>query len=202
MDHAEPGLFDLPESEPKQQPPGRTRTGRNRQKWTCTVTAEVTIVDEAAVKGAIEQYVADSVVIDAFSGAVIEDPASQEAGPDPSPPPLGQLPWLLWPTRGLGELLEQGAFRVFEVTSDLTPQAPDRGALTWSVTIKLTDVHVLRRLATRAHPEDADLIAGSLAVAWQRAADPLAPLRSIPGIEWQPLSVDIEHVPAGVARTR
>lgn len=68
-----------------------------------------------------------------------------------------------------------------------------------TVTVKLTDVDRVRRLATQAHPEDAALIADSLAVAWQRAADPFAPLRSIPGIAWRPVKVDVEHLPARTA---
>ncbi|WP_347238989.1 hypothetical protein [Dietzia sp. CW19] len=156
----------------------------------------MTIVDAAAVTAALAQYREDTVVVDAFSGAVIGDPASEEAGPDPTLPPLPQLNWLIWPTGGLEELLEEGAFRVFDVESAVTSEAADRGTATWTVTVKLTDVQVLRRLATRAHPADVDLFADSLAAAWLRAADPFAPLRSIPGIEWRPVSVDIEHVPA------
>ncbi|MBC7305400.1 MAG: hypothetical protein H5T80_00455 [Dietzia sp.] len=199
MDTDEPGLFDLPESAPEPTPqpsPAQPRPGRNRETWACTVSAEVAIVDAAAVTAALAQYREDTVVVDAFSGAVIEDPASEEAGPDPTLPPLPQLAWLIWPTRGLEELLEEGAFRVFDVESAVTSQAADRGTATWTVTVKLTDVQVLRRLATRAHPADVDLIADSLAAAWLRAADPFAPLRSIPGIEWRPVSVDIVHVPA------
>lgn len=199
MDTVEPGLFDLPEPAPEPTPqpsPARPRLGRNRETWSCTVSAEVAIVDTAAVTAALAQYREDTVVVDAFSGAVIEDPASEEAGPDPTLPPLPQLAWLIWPTRGLEELLEEGAFRVFDVESAVTSQAADRGTATWTITVKLTDVQVLRRLATRAQPADAVLIASSLAVAWLRAADPFAPLRSIPGIEWRPVSVDIEHVPA------
>lgn len=199
MDTVEPGLFDLPEPAPEPTPqpsPARPRPGRNRETWSCTVSAEVAIVDAAAVTAALALYREDTVVVDAFSGAVIEDPASEEAGPDPTLPPLPQLNWLIWPTGGLEELLEEGAFRVFDVESAVTSQAADRGTATWTVTVKLTDVQVLRRLATRAHPADVDLIADSLAAAWLRAADPFAPLRSIPGIEWRPVSVDIEHVPA------
>lgn len=198
MDDVEPGLFDLPEHDlgpERPVQPSRTQTGRNRQMWSCTVTAAVSIDDAATVTAALTRYLEDTVVVDAFSGEVIEDPASKEAGPDPAQPPLEQLTWLIWPTRGLEELLEEGAFRVFDVRSVVTTETSDRGTVTWTITVKLTDVQSLRRLATRAHPEDADLIAGSLAVAWQRAADPFAPLRSIPGIEWRPLSVDIEHVP-------
>ncbi|AWH96400.1 hypothetical protein [Dietzia psychralcaliphila] len=199
MDTVEPGLFDLPEPAPEPTPqpsPARPRPGRNRETWSCTVSAEVAIVDAAAVTAALAQYREDTVVVDAFSGAVIEDPASEEAGPDPTLPPLPQLNWLIWPTGGLEELLEEGAFRVFDVESAVTSEAADRGTATWTVTVKLTDVQLLRRVATRAQPADAVLIASSLAVAWLRAADSFAPLRSIPGISWRPVSVDIAHVPA------
>jgi len=197
MDNVEPGLFDLPEPEPApQSSPARPRRGRNRETWSCTVTAAVSVDDPAAVTAELTRYQEDTVVVDAFSGEVIEDPASEEAGPDPALPPLEQLPWLIWPTRGLEELLEEGAFRVLDGTSTVLPEASDRGTLTWTVTVKLTDVQLLRRLATRAHPADADLIADSLAVAWQHAADPFAPLHSIPGISWRPLSVEVQHLPA------
>ncbi len=199
MDNVEPGLFDLPEPEPEPAPqssPARPRRGRNRETWSCTVTAAVSVDDPAAVTAELTRYQEDTVVVDAFSGEVIEDPASEEAGPDPALPPLEQLPWLIWPTRGLEELLEEGAFRVLDGTSTVLPEASDRGTLTWTVTVKLTDVQLLRRLATRAHPADADLIADSLAVAWQHAADPFAPLHSIPGISWRSLSVEVQHLPA------
>jgi len=58
-----------------------------------------------------------------------------------------------------------------------------------AVTITLRanpDVEELRRLAAQAHPDAAGLIAASLAFAWQCAADPFAPLRSIPGTAWRP----------------
>jgi hypothetical protein len=201
MDTVEPGLFDLPELKPEPEPtsqpsPARPRPGRNRETWSCTVSAEVAIVDTAAVTAALAQYLEDTVVVDAFSGAVIEDPASEEAGPDPTLPPLPQLAWLIWPTGGVEELLEEGAFRVLDVESAVTTETYDRGTITWTVTVKLTDVQLLRRVATRAHPADADLIANSLSVAWQRAADSFAPLRSIPGISWRPVSVEVEHVSA------
>ncbi|WP_096906888.1 hypothetical protein [Dietzia sp. WMMA184] len=199
MDTDEPGLFDLPESAPEPTPqpsPAQPRPGRNRETWACTVTAEVTIVDAATVTAALTRYLKDTVVVDAFSGEVIEDPASEDAGPDPDLPPLPQLAWLIWPTGGVEELLEEGAFRVLDVESTVTTETYDRGTITWTVTVKLTDVQLLRRLATQAQPADAVLIASSLAVAWQRAADSFAPLRSIPGISWRPVSVDIAHVPA------
>lgn len=85
---------------------------------------------------------------------------------------------------------------ILEAESDVAAETPDRGTVTWTTICKLTNVQLLRRIATRAHPADADLIAGSLAIAWQRAADPFAPLRSIPGISWRPGPVEVEHVPA------
>jgi len=199
MNDVEPGLFDLPELEP--EPTSRSshappRRGRNRETWACTATAEVAIVDASSVTAALTRYLNDTVVVDAFSGEVIEDPASEDAGPDPVLPPLPQLNWLIWPTDGLEGILGEGAFRVLDVESAVTTETYDRGTITWTVTVKLTDVQLLRRVATRAHPADADLIADSLAVAWQRAADPFAPLHSIPGISWRPLSVEVEHVSA------
>lgn len=207
MDHGEPGLFDLPEPDTTTTtttttPPSRSQTGRNRQTWTLTVTADVSIIDPAAVAGATERYLADTVVIDAHTGSVIEDPAQEDAGPDPTHAPFDQLPWLIEPTEGLGQLMEQGALWVTDVERAAEASSADRGTATWSVTAKLRDVHLLRRLATERHPEDAQVIADSLSAAWQRAADPFTPLRSIPGIEWEAVSVDLRHVPARLARTR
>jgi hypothetical protein len=48
MDANEPGLFELPHREPHapSEPPLR---GRNRETWALTATAEVTIIDAAAM---------------------------------------------------------------------------------------------------------------------------------------------------------
>lgn len=83
--------------------------------------------------------------------------------------------------------------------SEVVGESADRCKVTWTVTVKLTHVDRLRRLAIQAHPDEAGLIADSLAAAWQRAADLFAPLRSIPGIAWQPVKVDVEHLPARTA---
>jgi len=98
--------------------------------------------------------------------------------------------------------LEAGAFRVVSANSEVEVESIDRGTVTWTVTVKLTDVEGLRRIAAEAHPGGAAAIADSLAVAWQGAADPFAPLRSIPGIVWRPGPVDIEHMPARATRSR
>jgi hypothetical protein len=104
------------------------------------------------------------------------------------------LAWLLWPTDGMDGPLEAGAFRILSVDIDVVPESDDRGTLTWTVTVKLTDVHTLSRLAAEAYPVEAGLIAESLAAAWQFAADPFAPLHSISGIAWQPGPVGLHPV--------
>ncbi len=78
----------------------------------------------------------------------------------------------------------------------------DRGMVTFTVEAKLTDVDQLRRLAVQARPEEAASIAASLAVAWQSAADPFAPLRTYPGIEWRPGQGDVEHLPTRASKSR
>jgi len=88
------------------------------------------------------------------------------------------------------------------VASEVTAESADRGKVTWTVTVKLTDVDALRRLAADAHPEETGLIANSLAIAWQCAADPFAPLRSIPGSAWRPGQVDVHHLPTTAVRNR
>lgn len=113
---------------------------------------------------------------------------------------LDALAWLIWPTDGLESLLDANAVRILSVASEVQAESVDRGRITWTVTVKLIDVQQLRRLAAQAHPAEAVLIADSLAVAWQRAADPFAPLRSIPGIAWQPGHVEVQHMPRAQGR--
>lgn len=111
------------------------------------------------------------------------------------------LAWLIWPTDGLDDLQEAGAVRIFSVESEAVAESIDQGRVTWTVTVKLTDVGQLRRLAVQANPEEAGLIARRLAAAWQSAADPFAPIRSIPGIDWRPGQVDVEHLHARAAKS-
>lgn len=199
MDHAEPGLFELPDPAP-QAPPQSSRRGSNRETWVRTATAEVTIIDAAAVDEAAARAEASAVTIGSITDSVVEDPSRQDAGAEPAARALEQLAWLIWPTDGLEALIEAGAFRIVSVACEVVvDDSAGRGTATWTVAVKLTDVDRLRRLATQAHPDDAALIADSLAVAWQRAADPFAPLRSIPGIAWRPVKVDVEHLPARTA---
>lgn len=197
MDDAEPRLFDFPEPTP-QPPRRRPQRGRNRETWALTATAEVSIIDAAAVDEAMARAEANTVMLGSSADAIAEDPSLQEVAIDPTIRALDQLAWLIWPTDGMETLMEADAFRVLSVECEVVGESADRGTATWSAAVKLTHVDRLRHLATQAHPDDAALIEDSLALAWQHAADPFAPLRSIPGIEWRPVAVSVEHLPARI----
>ncbi|MGH3366213.1 MAG: hypothetical protein ACRDOY_03325 [Nocardioidaceae bacterium] len=201
MDRSQPGLFDLPDHE-RPDSSERPLRGRNRETWERTATAEVSVINAGALHEAAERVMENAVTI----GLAVEPDAAATEPRAPQMEPVGDsfdaLGRLIWPTEGMQGPLEAGAFRILSVDSEVVAESVDRGTLTWKVTVKLTDVDVLRRLAVEAHPDEAGLIADSLAVAWQRAADPFAPLRSIPGTAWRPGHVDVEHLPARAGRNR
>lgn len=198
MDPDQPGLFQLPDHQPQApaQPPQR---GKNRQVWELTATAEVTISDASDLQAAARSN--EGVVIAASGGDLgLDDAEPEEPDTAPGDDVFDALAWLIWPSHGLEEALEAGALRILSVESEARGDSVDHGTATWSVTAKLTDVEALRRLAARACPDEATEISASLAVAWQRAADPFAPLRSIAGITWKPGRVVVEHLPARANR--
>lgn len=195
MDSHEPVLFDLPVRE-RPGTANRALRGRNRQTWARTATAEVSVIDAGALLEAAAQAAENAVTIGLHADPDVGD---TEPGPSdlaPASSALEALGRLIWPARGMEGPLEAGAFRVVSADSEVVAESVDRGTVAWTVTVKLTDVDELRRLAARAQPDAAGLIADSLAVAWQCAADPFAPLRSIPGTAWRPGQVDVEHLPA------
>jgi hypothetical protein len=201
MDANELGLFDLPGGE-RSAAPERPLRGRNRETWARTATAEVTIIDAGVLHEAVARVEDDAVTIGLRADP---DAATSELGaPDVGPvsDAFDALGWLIWPTDGMERLLEAGACRILSVDSEVVAESVDRGTVSWTVTVKLTNVDALRRLAAEAHPEEAGLIADSLAVAWRLAADPFAPLRSIPGTAWRPGRIDVEHLPAKAVGNR
>lgn len=202
MDASEPGLFDLPERE-RPVTPERPLRGRNRETWACTATAEVTIVDAGALHEAAARVQENAVTIGLRADPDVEgaEPGVFDEG-RPTSDAFDALGWLIWPTLGMEGPLEAGAFRILSMDCEVVAESADRGKVTWTVTVKLADVDGLRGLAVDAHPEEAGLIADSLAVAWRRAADPFAPLRSLPGTAWRPGQVVVEHLPARVPRNR
>jgi len=190
----EPALFDMPSAEQPAKSQARQR-GRNRETWARTVTAEITIVDPAALREAARRVRESAVTITLPALPHEDDPVAED-------PPVGDtehafdaLTWLLWPTDSMEEPLEAGAFRVLSEDIEVEPESDDRGTLAWTVTVKLTDVRMLRRLAAEAHPDEAAWIADSLPTAWQCAADPFAPLHAIRAIVWKPGPVTVQHVP-------
>lgn len=195
MDANEPGLFDLPTLE-RPGTASRAVRGRNRQTWVRTAAAEVTIMDAGALREAAAQAAENAVTIGLPADPDDEDTAPGSSDVVPAGNAFEALGWLLWPTAGMQGPLEAGALRVLSEDGEVVAESVDRGTATWTVAVKLTDVDELRRLAAEAHPDAAGLIADSLAVAWQFAADPFAPLHSIPGIAWRPGPVDVEHLPA------
>lgn len=195
MRDLEPVLFDLPDLEPRIASSSALR-GRKRETWTLNASAEVTIIDPAAVREAAARAEEDGLMVGFRDSPEHDDSARSVADVSPTEGLFDVLAWLLWPTHGQDALLEAGAFRVMSVGSEVVGRTADRCTLGWSITVKLTDVQRLRELALDAHPEDAEMTADSLEVAWTRAADPFAPLQSIPGISWQPLSVDVQHAAA------
>ncbi len=198
MDTDQPGLFQLPDHK-RQVPAQPPQRGKNRQVWELTATAEVTITDASALQAAAR---ADEGVVITASGADlgVDDAQPEEPHTAPSDDAFDALAWLIWPSHGLEGALEAGALRILSVESEAKADSVDHGTATWSVTAKLTDVEALRRLAARACPDEATEISASLAMAWQRAADPFAPLRSIDGITWKPGRVVVEHLPSRAGR--
>lgn len=201
MDANEPGLFDLPGCE-RPGTPNRPLRGRNRQTWARTATAEVTVIDAGALAEAAAQAAENAVTNGLRADPDVEDIDPGSCDVASASNAFDVLGWLIWPTSGMEGPLEAGAFRVLSTDSEVVAESVDRGTVTWTVTVKLTDVNELRRLAAEAHPDAEGLIADNVAVAWQCAADPFAPLRSIPGTAWRPGQVDVEHLPARAVGNR
>jgi hypothetical protein len=201
MDAHEPSLFDLPDRESPSSPQ-RPQRGRNRETWARTATAEVTIIDAEALHEAAARAGENAVTIGIRAAPDVEGAEPGSADVEPVNDAFDALAWLVWPTEGMEGALEVGAFRILSVDSEVVAESVDRGTVTWTATVKLTNVDELRRLAVQAHPDAAGSIEASLAVAWQHVADPFLPLRSIPGTVWKPGQVDVEQLPAKAAGRR
>lgn len=190
-------LFDMPQLEPRVPRPSPHR-GRNRETWRRRVTVEVTILDAAAVARGAKEAERNTVDLGPVPDGEAVGPAPEEAPGSP----VDTIAGLIWATDGQHDLMEAGAFRIMEITSEVADKSSNRGVITWSSTVKLTHVERLRELASRTHPADGALIADDLEVAWNHAADPYAPIRWVPGIAWRPLTVAVEHLPARPRRFR
>nr|WP_257909678.1 DUF3152 domain-containing protein [Janibacter limosus] len=190
-------LFDMPQLEPRVPRPSPHR-GRNRETRRRRVTVEVTILDAAAVARGAKEAERNTVDLGPVPDGEAVGPAPEEAPGSP----VDTIAGLIWATDGQHDLMEAGAFRIMEITSEVADKSSNRGVITWSSTVKLTHVERLRELASGTHPADGALIADDLEVARNHAADPYAPIRWVPGIAWRPLTVAVEHLPARPRRFR
>lgn len=192
MGSDDPGLFDMV-VDAAATAAMRPSRGRRRETWVCTVSADATIVDSAALDAAMAQAEADGFLVGILQDD--GDEAAEDRG-DGTVAGFDRVGWLLWPTDGLDSVLEADAFDVREVTTETAAVSDVEGTVTWSITVRLRDVSALRQFAVAAHPEESPAITESLVAAWQCAIDPFAPIRAVPGITWQPGAVEILHVPA------
>lgn len=189
MDDA-PGLFEMP-IEPL-SPFGGPLPGRNRETWTCATTATVAVLDREMISDAFARLEETAIMI----GEVDSEPDYSDLPTSA----LDQLAWLVWPTAGMDAALDADVFRVLSVETAVEDEQEAAGTLRWDVTFKLRNVAALRQLAAAAAPQEAGRIADDFAVAWSHAIDSFAPIRSVPGIDWQPGSVELAHQPARPGR--
>jgi hypothetical protein len=111
--------------------------------------------------------------------------------------------WCVEPTEGLWPLVEAGAVRIDAIELRAEELGPSQVRVSWTVTVKISDVEAVRALARAACPDTeqvarAEIDAG-FAAAWHWAADPCAPVADIPGATWTCVEVTVEQV---LARTR
>ncbi|MDN5747037.1 MAG: hypothetical protein L0H64_00650 [Pseudonocardia sp.] len=186
----QPGLFDLP---PPPTPPSAPRSGRGhtRETWPRTVTA----VDRRALRDEALRRLEDGIVIGEFAD---DDPDLTDPREDVAQSCAAAVQWCLEPTEGLWPLLEAGAVRIDQVELAATDEEPGRVRASWTVTVRITDAHAARELARTVCPAGDDAaraeIDAGFAAAWNRAADPHAPMHRIPGIRWTPDDVDVTHL--------
>jgi hypothetical protein len=198
----QPGLFDLPAPD---LPVAVSRVGRGRARevYARTVVADVRVQRPAVLHiEALCSFDQSPTIVIGQDDVDEEAPDSRESLATDWTAALG---WLLDPVPDLWPLIEADAVRLLEVETDLTGRTGDRCVVSWTVTVKLRDVAAFRDVALARCPEgDAGVraeIGQSLATAWQWAADPYTPLRTIPGIAWTPVQVDVHHKPARPDRT-
>jgi hypothetical protein len=216
-------LFESPAASPTAEAGGGRPSGRGRARetFTRTVTFEVKVVDEAALRAAALRAFDKGVTIDlgAFpmdfgAGGVIR-PAGEDQGEDRPEPEeteddiraeiaddaAAALDWLIEPTAGLRDLLAADALRIISVDLSIDDPDPHEDAhyrVGLAVMVKLMDPPAFREIALAACPDDDPAartdIGESLAAAWNRAADPSAPLRDVPGVTWTCREVTVEQI--------
>ena len=77
------------------------------------------------------------------------------------------------------------ALRLDAVGLDATDESPQQVRACWSVTVTITDIHSSDGSTQPGSPDD------TFPELWNRAADPFAPLTDLPGVTWEPISVEV-----------
>ncbi len=177
------GLFDLPDPPPI---PTRRDRGRRGEHWTRTVAADLHVIDSAALRAAAHQRQSDAVTVD-LGPACDPDEDLLDPHEEVMVSDAAAVRWCLEPTTGTWPEMAE-ALRLDAIELDAIDEGPNRVLASWSATVTITDLDLLRRLA--GDPGDMEETFASL---WNRAADPYAALNGLPGITWTPLGVEVRR---------
>jgi hypothetical protein len=193
------GLFDLPDPLPP-RPPTRTGHGRTRETFARTVTADGSVHDASALHAEALRALQHSVVIGEDGGAEDEDDDLADLQEEISLSAAAAVEWCVEPTMGMGPLLESGSVRIGKIDLSAEERSAELVRVAWTVTVKILDAAAVRELALGACAAT-DVatridIEQSFAAAWNRAADPHAPLAAIPGVTWTSVEVTVKQVPS------
>jgi hypothetical protein len=140
-------------------------------------------VDSATVRDGARRRLSDGIAIDL--GPADDDPELLDPYEEITTSDAAAIRWWIEPTTGIWPQLAE-ALRLDAVDLDTTDESPQRVRARWSVTVTITDIHLLRR-----HTPSPDRPGDTFPELWNRAADPFAPLTDLPGATWVPISVEV-----------
>lgn len=179
----QPGLFALPD--PPSAPPARAPRDRGRrgERWTRTVVADLHIVDSRALREATYRLLSESITINlgpADGDSDLLDERQEIAASN-----AAAVRWWIDPATGIWPELAE-ALRVDVVDIDAADETTRRVRAHWSVSVTITDLHLLR-----SRTGDSPLLDESFPELWNRTADPFAPLAGLRGATWEPIAVEV-----------
>jgi hypothetical protein len=179
----QPGLFALPD--PPSVPPARAPRDRGRrgEHWIRPVVADLHIVDSRALREATFQLRSKSVTINL--GAANDEPDLLDEHQEIATSNAAAARWWIDHTTGMWPELAE-ALRIDIVDIDATEETTRRVRAHWSVSVTITDLHLLR-----SRTGDSPLPDESFPELWNRTADPFAPLAGLHGATWEPIAVEV-----------
>ncbi|HVL86342.1 MAG TPA: hypothetical protein VM367_18905 [Pseudonocardia sp.] len=183
-----PGLFELPGRPASPSPRASVGRGRRGEGWIRTVVADLHVVDARALRDAARDRLSAATVVELGPVGPEEDDLL-----DPYEEILtsnaAAVRWWIEPTEGLWPQLAE-ALRIEAVDLDANDEGPRQVRVVWAVTVRIADVHLVRRHA-RNPGELPGPSGGSFADDLNRAAEPYAPLAGLPGVIWTPTGVEV-----------